>query len=141
MLALLPESVRTRAREMRSLEGRARSTYLGLALRRFAASRQQELPGNPGAGARVLFVCHGNIIRSALAEALFRHHLQTRAGASPSVHSAGVAATEGSPADPRAAAAARDLGVDLDDHRSRLLTQQLVDESDLVFIMDRLNEA
>jgi protein-tyrosine phosphatase len=90
---------------------------------------------------RILFVCHGNIIRSALAEALFRHHFTARTGTEPVVQSAGIAAIDGRPADDRAAAAARELGVSLDDHRARVLTQQLVDESDLVFIMDRLNEA
>lgn len=126
---------------MRSLEGRARRTYLDLAFRRFAFSRMDQIPANAGPRSQVLFVCHGNIIRSALAEALFRHHFTARTGTAPAVRSAGISADQGRPADTRAAAAARNLGVSLDDHRSCLLTQRLVDESDLVFIMDRLNEA
>ena len=140
IMGFLPPTVRAHAREMRRLSGRARRLHLTLAIRRWAFREASSIPASAGPGARVLFVCHGNIIRSALAEALLREHF-ARAGATVVVRSAGVAATPGRPADPRAISVARPLGVDLSEHRASLLSAALVDESDLIFIMDRLNEA
>jgi protein-tyrosine phosphatase len=114
--------------------------HLTLAIRRWAFRGASPIPASAGPSTRVMFVCHGNIIRSALAEALLRQHF-ARAGATAVVCSAGVAATPGRPADPRAVAVARRFGVDLSEHRASLLSTALVDESDLIFIMDRLNEA
>src|SRR5689334_60368 len=138
-MGFLPPSVRAHAREMRRLSGRARRVHLTLAIRRWAFPGASPIPA-AGPGARVLFVCHGNIIRSAIAEALLRQHL-ARAGATAVVRSAGLSATLDRPADPRAVDAARSLGVDLSGHRATPLNASLVDEADLIFIMDRLNEA
>jgi len=140
IMGILPPTVRAHAREMRRLSGRARRVHLTLALRRWAFADAPAIPASASATTRVLFVCHGNIIRSALAEGLLRHHF-TRAGVSPLVRSAGVAATLGRAADPRAVNAARELGIDLTAHRATPLTRDIVDASDLIFIMDRLNEA
>jgi protein-tyrosine-phosphatase len=85
----------------------------------------------------VLVLCHGNIIRSALAEAL----VKAAAGGSIRVASAGVGAQEGRGADERACAAARELGVSLDGHRARRVTRELLSEADVVVVMDELNEA
>ncbi|MBS1188697.1 MAG: protein tyrosine phosphatase [Rhodocyclaceae bacterium] len=60
---------------------------------------------------RVVFVCKGNICRSAFAGSRFR----TRGMAAAS---AGLDADPGKPADPRAARVARCLGTDLGNHRS-----------------------
>jgi protein-tyrosine phosphatase len=52
-----------------------------------------------------------------------------------------LSAKPGREADARAVAAGRALGVDLESHRAQPLTQALIDEADIIFIMDRLNEA
>jgi len=56
------------------------------------------------------------------------------------VSSAGLNALPGRPAHPWAVAAALDLGISLESHRARLLTNQMVDEADVIFAMDYQNQ-
>ena len=85
----------------------------------------------------VVFVCHGNIIRSPMAAELLR---QQAAGALE-VLSAGLHATPGKQADPRARSIAPEFGVSLEAHRAQPLTTDLVSKADAIFVMDALNEA
>ena len=87
----------------------------------------------------VLFICHGNIIRSAMAAALLRALLEPTAAVQ--VRSAGVAAKDGRGADSLALTLAPAFGVSLDDHRAQSLTDELIRSSDALFVMDYLNEA
>jgi protein-tyrosine phosphatase len=79
-------------------------------------------------------------MRSPVAAELFRQRL---GAASPqfAVASAGTWTTNGRPPDPRAIAAAADLGISLDSHRSQLLTPLMVERSDLICATDYRNEA
>jgi len=91
---------------------------------------------------RVLFVCHGNILRSAAAEGFYEQ--VCRAGLAPAgsrAESAGVNAIEGRPADPRGIRVATEFGLVLSGHRARRLTGVMLDAADLVFVMDQVNEA
>jgi protein-tyrosine-phosphatase len=84
---------------------------------------------------RVLFVCTGNTCRSPLAEA----SLKRRLGAlldRVEVGSAGVAAVPGAPASEGSLTVARSAGLDLERHRSRPLTGDLLREQDLVLLME-----
>lgn len=137
---LLPPRVQEHLRELRELSAAERRAHLGMTLRRFTAARAP-IPPEVGGSGTILFVCHGNIIRSALAGALARHHSGTLANDFPRVTSAGLAARPGREADARAVAAGRALGVDLSAHRAQALTRELVDEAAVIFVMDRLNEA
>jgi protein-tyrosine phosphatase len=87
----------------------------------------------------VLFVCHGNIMRSPMAAELFRARIAAL-DAAIGVASAGTWTTKGRPADPRALAAAREFGVSLETHRSQPVTPALIATSDLVCVMDYRNE-
>jgi predicted protein tyrosine phosphatase len=128
---VLPDAWRHDLRVWRSLEPGASRVY---AERRF-------LPRSGAASWRlrhansVLFVCHGNIIRSPIAEALLAKSSSLRVG------SAGLHAVKGRPADPRALAAARELSVSLERHTAEPLTELLVKEFDLICVMDRPTEA
>ncbi|MBV8049576.1 MAG: hypothetical protein JOZ80_00225 [Acidobacteriaceae bacterium] len=87
----------------------------------------------------VVFVCFGNIIRSPMCEALMVRELTRVGRAQFSVASAGLNATHGRAAHPWAIAAARELGISLEQHRARLLTDQIVNEADIIFAMDLQN--
>ena len=87
---------------------------------------------------RVLFVCSANQLRSPLAEALFKEMIRRRGeSAAWQVSSAGVWALEGSPAALAALRAASSRGLNLSGHVSRPVTQQLLDQTDLVLVMER----
>ena len=90
---------------------------------------------------RILMVCTGNICRSPLAEALMRAKLEDLGVDGTDVSSAGTGAWEGAPASEGAYLVGLEHGVDLSDHRARLLTGALVRESDLIFTMARHQRA
>ncbi len=79
----------------------------------------------------ILFVCHGNINRSAYAEARFRQS----AGAGVSASSAGFIGP-GRPSPALAVEVAAERGVSLEGHRARLVGPELVRSHDLVVVMD-----
>jgi protein-tyrosine-phosphatase/predicted ATP-grasp superfamily ATP-dependent carboligase len=91
---------------------------------------------------KVLFVCHGNILRSPMAAALLRRSLASADGSARiEVLSAGLIEKPQTQPDSRAIEAANELGISLDRHRPQGLTQQLVADADVILVMDRLNEA
>ena len=93
----------------------------------------------------ILFVCSGNTCRSPMAEAIAKHILAEKfTVAEPelekkgiSVLSAGSFALPGAKATPQAVEAAKGLGVDLSQHRSRPLTVELIHQADVIFAMSR----
>lgn len=85
----------------------------------------------------VLFVCTGNICRSPLAEALMRRELTERRRHDVTVSSAGIGAWDGAPASEGAYLVAMENGLDLSEHRARLLTADLVEHADLILTMSR----
>ena len=78
---------------------------------------------------RIVFVCQGNICRSAFAEGLARDR-------GLPVASFGLATTTGVRADPAAARAALALGVDLDRHRTTARSDFVVRPGDLLLAME-----
>ena len=88
---------------------------------------------------RVLFVCLGNICRSPLAEAALRAEAE-RLGLDIEVDSAGTGDWHvGQPPDPRARAAARRHGVDIDPLRARQVEPADFDRFDHVIALDLAN--
>jgi protein-tyrosine phosphatase len=89
---------------------------------------------------RVLFVCLGNICRSPLAEALFKHKVQER-GLAKYVDADSCGTSDyhiGDPPDPRTLANARKNGITID-HRGRQLSLSDLQTFDYVIAMDRNN--
>jgi len=89
----------------------------------------------------VVFVCFGNIMRNPMAEALFRRAARAANLPDVQVSSAGLHAIPGSGPHPWALAASSELGVPLDEHRSRLLTPEMVSNADAICAMDFQNLA
>ena len=88
---------------------------------------------------RVLFVCSGNICRSPTAEGVFRH-LVERAGLADEIEteSAGIGNWHiGDPPDPRACAAAKARGYDLERLRASQVSAKDFERFDLLIAMDR----
>ena len=86
-------------------------------------------------------ICHGNILRSAFAEALLKEAVLSRRMAGLCVSSAGLHAVPGKAADPRGVVVAREWGVDLTAHRATMLSAEVVAAADLILVMDLLNAA
>lgn len=90
----------------------------------------------------VLFICKGNINRSALAEYILKQELQDLPHVN--IRSSGTTAAFGSWG-AKATKKMRDLAAargvqNLENHRAQLTTQELIDASDMVYYMDRKNE-
>lgn len=83
----------------------------------------------------ILFVCTGNTCRSAMAEGIARRELEERGWRHVRVASAGISARDGDSAAGNAVAVAQRYGVDLETHRTRALTPDLLDRADLVLAM------
>jgi protein-tyrosine phosphatase len=88
-----------------------------------------------------LFVCFGNIMRSPMAEAMFRKSIEGANLYSVRICSAGLHAVPGNKAHPRSMAASQEIGLSLAEHRARLLTSDLVSQADAIFVMDFQNKA
>lgn len=89
---------------------------------------------------RILFVCTGNTCRSPMAEALFKRLLRERPELrnKVTVSSAGIYAYENDPASELAIDVMQDeFGIDLTNHRARLLGDDDVKQSWLILTMTR----
>lgn len=86
----------------------------------------------------VLFVCTANICRSPLAEVLFRDQLAQRGldGAQWRVESAGTWGEDGFPASRNSCKVAQQYGLDLSQHRSRIVDADLLSQFDLILVME-----
>ena len=87
----------------------------------------------------VIFVCYGNICRSPIAEALLQRALDERLGPGHAflVTSAGVGATDGTPASRGTKDVLKARGIDFRSHRARYLTPAMARGADLIVCMER----
>ncbi|MFR9753058.1 low molecular weight phosphatase family protein [Nocardia sp. 004] len=83
----------------------------------------------------VLFVCSGNVCRSAIAERLTRSLAVEYALTHLTAESAGTRALVGFPIEPLAAQAMVGLGADPSGFRARRLRPELIDRADIVLAM------
>jgi protein-tyrosine phosphatase len=83
---------------------------------------------------RIVFVCSGNICRSPLAERMAKGMLAER-GIPAVVISAGTLGLQGRPAAANSVAAAAEVGVDLEGHRSQGVSVPLMRMADRIVVM------
>lgn len=83
----------------------------------------------------LLFVCTGNTCRSPLAEVIARHLIADRAIPDLTVGSAGTSAWADSTASDGSLLVALEHGLNLGDHRSRTLAQELVNNAQIILTM------
>jgi len=97
---------------------------------------------------KFLFVCTGNTCRSPMAEGIFRKYLAEKLQCNVDdldkmdykVSSAGIIGSVGYPASPEAVVACAAMGVDIKAHRSKALSGELIEESDIIFAMERIHQ-
>lgn len=94
-----------------------------------ARLQREELP------TQILFICHGNICRSAYAHRALADRLPPEARTLITISSAGFVGP-GRPSPSEAIQVARSRGVDLSNHRSRLVTLEMVRGCRLIVAMD-----
>ena len=89
----------------------------------------------------IIFVCHGNICRSPMAEFIFRNLLDSKGLSSRFyVSSAGVSSEEtGNDIYPPAKRMLRTKGIPFSSHSAHRITDKEFNESDLVVAMDESN--
>lgn len=138
---LLPRKLLDMRRLYRRLGYGAGRAYVKAAMLRAIGLQKDRLPAHAFRSRSVLFVCHGNIIRSPMAAALLRRSLAERGRLDVRVESAGLHANPLNGPDLRALKAAAEFGISLQPHRAQSVTKELVEEADAIFVMDYMNEA
>ncbi|PWM30771.1 MAG: protein tyrosine phosphatase [Verrucomicrobia bacterium] len=90
---------------------------------------------------KVIFLCTGNICRSPMAEALFKHAAAALPADSPvrslTAMSAGTSAIEGLPISPNSERALESVGVRLPKHASKQLTAEMLGGCFALFAMEQ----
>lgn len=104
-------------------------------LRRRRVERALRRAGRPD---KVLFVCLGNICRSPYAEKALERALSDSTVATEVLSAGFIGPDRRSPAAARQVAEER--GLDLTEHLSRPLSDELLEASDLIFVMDRVQQ-
>lgn len=139
---LIPDVVLKEREIVRQLGPEAGRTYIWLRLLDGLGMRASNRRMVPPSARSFVFVCWGNIMRSAMAEFLMRQALRDAGLAEHvQIRSAGLHATPGREAHPWAQEAAAQLGISLSQHHAKLLTQEMVEAADCVFAMDFQNKA
>jgi len=88
---------------------------------------------------KILFVCHGNICRSPMAEGIMKHKAMD-AGIRLEIDSAGFEPFHlGDAPDPRSILTMKKHGIDIRNLRSRLMKPEDYKKFDFIFVMDTVN--
>jgi len=84
----------------------------------------------------ILFVCTANMCRSPMAEGLMQRKLEREGRVDEfRAASAGVWTVNGRPATQSAILTMAEMGVDIHQHRSRVITEEIMDEAALILVM------
>jgi len=84
---------------------------------------------------KILFVCTGNTCRSPMAQVIAQDLLASQGLSDVTTRSAGIAAHPGSRASENAVVVVSRSGLDLSEHRSELLDEEIVAWAEVVIVM------
>jgi len=98
-------------------------------------------PPMPHSPASVLFICQGNICRSPFAERYFRKIAGDGNLRGICSSSAGLDVQVSTPPPDLAVQVAKTLGVELMDHRSKPVTADMIENTDMIFTMEHRQAA
>jgi protein-tyrosine phosphatase len=138
---IVPDSLLREHRVFLRLGRKAGPIYARLRLLDSLGLRSTNMKRIHASARSFLFVCSGNIMRSPMAEVMFRESVAKANLPNLLVCSAGLHAVSGKEAHPRAMAASQEIGLPLTQHRAQLLTSALVSQADAIFVMDFQNKA
>ena len=141
---LIPDFLLKQRSIVLRLGPRAGKTYAGLCLRDVLGIRTANRRLVPPAARSFLFVCFGNIMRSAMAEFIMRNALADTGSEEAGrvrIASGGLHALPGREAHEWAQQAAGELGISLSQHRAKAVTAEMVENADCIFAMDFQNKA
>jgi tRNA threonylcarbamoyl adenosine modification protein (Sua5/YciO/YrdC/YwlC family) len=88
----------------------------------------------------ILFVCTGNSCRSVMAAALLEKILKEKNRSDVKVLSAGIILLSGMGATEATKEVLKREGIDVSSHRSHKITRDLIKQSDIILVMERLHE-
>ena len=84
----------------------------------------------------IVFICTANVCRSPMAEKLFEKGLsESSSKQNIKVFSAGISAMDGDKASDNSITACKEIGLDLEDHRSSALTRATAENASAIFCM------
>ena len=138
---IIPLRAHTHLKTLRNLDKYEKMQYVSSKLKRLFGLTKIRFEKNSKEAVRILFICHGNIIRSPMAEALFKQSASSTGLKNFSAMSAGIYAKPGTGADPRSVTVAEEFGVRLNGHRAQPITREIIENADAIFVMDSPNEA
>ena len=87
---------------------------------------------------KVLFICTGNTCRSPMAEYLFKKIIKDKS-LPASCFSAGTCAVQNQKASDNAIKVLSQMGIDMSEFKSQLLTKQMLDSADIIAVIGKNN--
>ena len=139
--SVVPDSLLRERDTFLRLGPKAGPIYARLRLLDLVGVRSPNMRRAPSGARSFLFVCFGNLMRSPMAEALFRQAISDADLRGIWCASAGLHAIAGNEAHPWALMASQEIGLPLGNHRAQPVTADLVTQADAIFAMDFQNKA